>query len=148
MKEIRTAGINELARIEKIELASFPENPWSMSALRATMEREDSLCLLAIADGQAAGYAISVSAADQAEILKVAVLPGHRRIGLGRSLVRALLEHLGESGCLEVFLECRASNQAAVGLYLTLGFKETGRRKGYYTDTNEDAVIMRQGLRG
>ncbi len=76
------------------------------------------------------------------------ILPVSAISGLGQSLVRAVTENLGRTGCTEVFLECQASKHAAINMYGSLGFEETGRRKGYYTDTKEGAEVMRQGPGG
>ena len=146
MNEILPVSTADLALICEVESSCFPGNPWSIESLRASMVR--AICLAAFVDGDVVGYALASCAAPEAEMLKVAVLPGYRRQGIGQRLVRAMTETLGRTGCHEVFLECRASNHAAINMYGSLGFEETGRRKSYYTDTKEDAVLMRQGPGG
>lgn len=148
MNKISPASANDLGLIYEIESSCFSENAWSMESLRASIAGENSLCLAAFVGVKMVGYALASCVAGQAEILKVAVLPGFRRQGHGMGLIRAVVQLLESAGCHEVFLECRASNQAAINMYGGLGFKETGRRKEYYTDTHEDAVVMRQSHGG
>ncbi|MCK4910329.1 MAG: ribosomal protein S18-alanine N-acetyltransferase [Thermodesulfovibrionales bacterium] len=148
MNEILPVSASDLTLIDEVERSCFPGNPWSIESLRASILRDRSICLAAFVDGDVVGYALASCAAPEAEMLKVAVLPGYRRQGIGQRLVRAMTKTLGRTGCHEVFLECRASNHAAINMYGSLGFEETGRRKGYYTDTKEDAVIMRQAHGG
>ena len=90
-----------------------------------------------------AGYAIAHHAADEGEILNLGVAPAHQRRGVGRVLVEHLLTLLAERGVDAVFLEVRESNAAARRLYQRLGFREVGRRPGYYRRPVEDAVILR-----
>lgn len=79
--------------------------------------------------------------ADQAHVVAVGVAPEHRRRGMGRLVVVALLELAQELGLTDATLECRVSNEGAQALYRDLGFYEVGRRIKYYRNS-EDAVIM------
>lgn len=97
-------------------------------------------------NGTLLGYGGCSLAADEAEILTVAAAPAHRRCGIGRALVRAMLRDVSSRGAKHVYLECRASNEAAQRLYVSLGFAESGRRKNYYTRPREDAVLMALAL--
>ena len=87
------------------------------------------------------GFILARAAADEAEILTLAVAPTARRKGLGRALVRAVAAHARTLGIRNVFLEVGAGNDAAQGLYRGLGFVAMGRRKAYYGD--EDADVLR-----
>ncbi|HEX4601181.1 MAG TPA: ribosomal protein S18-alanine N-acetyltransferase, partial [Gemmatimonadales bacterium] len=86
-------------------------------------------------------------AADEGEILNLGVAPGHRRRGVGRALVEAMLARCGERGVTTVYLEVRESNSGARRLYETVGFHEVARRARYYQRPVEDAVILRASLR-
>ena len=90
-----------------------------------------------------AGYVVALDAADEGEILNLAVAPGGRRNGLGRALVRSILEALTARGVRQVYLEVRESNAPARALYAARGFKEVGRRKQYYRRPVEDAIVLR-----
>ena len=93
-----------------------------------------------------AGYAVAHHAADEAEILNLGVAPAQRRRGLGRALVVRLMALLADRGVRAVYLEVRESNDAARRLYQQLGFRDVGRRPGYYRRPVEDAVILRTAV--
>lgn len=96
------------------------------------------------------GFILSRVAADEAEILSVAVDPKQRGAGLGRKLVDANLDALGRARVLQVFLEVEDGNRAAVALYSRAGFEQVGRRQGYYRaadGTRRDALMMRINLK-
>jgi len=85
-------------------------------------------------------------AADEMEILNLAVHPDLRRRGMGTTLIRAMLEHCGRKKVARGFLDVKASNTAAIDLYGKFGFKKIGVRRNYYPDTREDALLMRLDL--
>jgi ribosomal-protein-alanine N-acetyltransferase len=89
------------------------------------------------------GYVVAHYAADEGEILNLGVTPAHRRRGIGRALIRRMLQLLAGRGVRHVFLEVRASNTEARRLYETLGFGEVARRARYYRRPVEDAVVLR-----
>ena len=93
--------------------------------------------------GAIVGYVVALEAADEGEILNLAVAPAGRRSGLGRALVERILEALTASGVRQVYLEVRESNAPARALYAAHGFKEAGRRKQYYRRPVEDAIVLR-----
>jgi ribosomal-protein-alanine N-acetyltransferase len=102
--------------------------------------------LFLVADGddaKIAGYIVALEAADSGEILNLAVAPGGRRHGLGRALVKQVVETLRGRGVQEIYLEVRESNAPARALYAGHGFKEVGRRKQYYRRPLEDAIVLR-----
>jgi len=96
-----------------------------------------------------AGFVMSRQAADEAEILSIVVAPAHRGNRLGASLLGAHLSRLAGNGVAQVFLEVEDGNVAAERLYRHLGFREVGRRKGYYPKADGSraaAVAMRLDL--
>ena len=99
--------------------------------------------LVAEADARIGGYVVALDAADEGEILNLAVAETGRRRGLGRALVQAIVDALEARGVRQVFLEVRESNAAARALYAGFGFKDVGRRKGYYRRPVEDAIVLR-----
>src|SRR2546426_11133875 len=101
---------------------------------------------VATARAAVAGYVVAHHAADEGEILNLAVTPLHRRRGLGRALVRHVLGRLARRMVKIVFLEARQADTAARRLYESLGFVGVGRRPGYYRRPLEDAVILRVTL--
>ncbi len=94
---------------------------------------------MAVVRGQVAGFAVSRSlAADESELLNLAVDPAFRRLGVGRTLVASITS--GHPGTL--WLEVRESNLAARNLYETMGFKVLSRRAEYYSESHESAIVM------
>lgn len=92
------------------------------------------------------GFAVANLLAPEAELEVVAVANQSQRQGLGSRLLAALTERLREAGASEILLEVRVSNQAAIGLYRSLGFRPSGVRERYYVDPIEDAVVMAMRL--
>jgi ribosomal-protein-alanine N-acetyltransferase len=95
-------------------------------------------------NGGICGYAILMPVIDEAELLNIAVAPGQQRRGLGRALLREMLEVAQKNGLRRVYLEVRPSNGAAIALYRSAGFAVIGVRRGYYPNDrgNEDALVM------
>jgi ribosomal-protein-alanine N-acetyltransferase len=103
-----------------------------------------ALFLVAEGEGQTiAGYVVALDAADEGEILNLAVAPAGRRHGLGRALVEHVLEVLRARGIRHVYLEVRESNAPARALYAAHGFEEVSRRRHYYRRPVEDAIVLR-----
>jgi ribosomal-protein-alanine N-acetyltransferase len=92
--------------------------------------------------GKIIGYAGMWLIVDEAHVTNVAILPAYRGKRLGEKLMSALLEHAKNRGAVRMTLEVRASNTVAQGLYSKFGFTSQGRRRNYYMDTKEDALIM------
>lgn len=135
---IRAATFADLAAVAEIERASFPD-PWSLAAFRVHL---DDVFLVAEAAPGITGYAVAWCLGPEAEILNVAVAPAGRRQGTGRILLQTLLAAIVRTGVRRVFLEVRVSNAAAIALYGNAGFREVGRRPGYYDHPREDALIL------
>jgi ribosomal-protein-alanine acetyltransferase len=87
-------------------------------------------------------------AVDEAEVANLAVASAARGQGIGALLVQAVLDRARAMGALDCWLEVRASNAAARGLYRHLGFDDVGLRRRYYARPVEDAILMRRNLRG
>jgi ribosomal-protein-alanine N-acetyltransferase len=98
------------------------------------------------ADGEVLGDAGLLTISETAQIVTVGVRPDARRRGVGRMLVRALIEEARRRGADEVLLEVRVDNEPARTLYANEGFTELGRRRGYYDRGRVDAVVMRRGI--
>lgn len=117
-------------------------DPWSVRDFEDCVT-SDAAFLVAESARGVVGYVIALDAADEGEILNLAVAPDGRRHGVGRALVREILETLADRGVHKVFLEVRESNTAARALYAGYGFKEVGRRPQYYRRPVEDAIVLR-----
>jgi len=141
---IRPARAADIAAVAAIEREVFAD-PWSANDFQECVAG-GVLFSVATARAAVAGYVVAHHAADEGEILNLAVTPLHRRRGLGRALVRHVLGRLARRMVKIVFLEARQSNTAARRLYESLGFVGVGRRPGYYRRPVEDAVILRVTL--
>ena len=96
-----------------------------------------------------AGFALYRAVADEAELLTISVLPEARRSGIGAGLLSACEDGARAAGAARLFLEVAAGNLAARALYGRAGYRECGRRKGYYRRpdaTRDDAVVMEKAL--
>jgi len=130
--------------VHAIEQASFTD-PWSVRDFRECVA-SDVVFLVAATRGGVDGYVIAQDAADEGEILNLAVAPARHRGGIGRALVEQVLRTLAERGVRQVFLEVRDSNAAARALYEGVGFEEVGRRTRYYRRPVEDAIVLRAAI--
>ena len=93
-------------------------------------------------DGRVAGILIGQVAANELEILNLAVAKAHRRRGIATQLLTAALESARAAGARESYLEVRASNEAGIAFYSRMGFRVSGHRPNYYRDPVEDAVLL------
>ena len=138
---IRKMQPEDLAEVCKIEKENF-SLPWSEKSFLESMEREDTVFLVALEDEDIAGYIGCYCIAGAGEITNVAVKASHRRKGIGGKLLQKLYEEGAALDTQEYFLEVRESNEAAIGLYLRQGFVKEGIRKNFYEKPVENAVIM------
>lgn len=122
-------------------LKGSPEaSKWSSESLSDSVSR--GIAWAAEESGHVAGILIGRVAADEFEILNLAVEKGARRRGLATELVNTALEHARTEGAQQAYLEVRASNHAAIALYTRLGFRVCGRRPNYYRNPEEDALVL------
>ena len=137
----------DLDEVLDIERASFT-TPWSRAAFRyEILQNRVARCLVIRAGGgPVLGYLCLWEVAHEIHVTNLAVHPAHRRQGLGRALLGPLLEEARGRGITLAFLEVRPGNTDAIRLYEGLGFRVIGRRKGYYFDTGEDALVMEAPL--
>lgn len=112
----------------------------------AELARSYGLLLVARQHGEIAGFLLAWRAADELHLTDLGVTARARRRGVARALVEQLCVEGRQRGSRVVLLEVRESNHAARALYTAAGFEELDRRKRYYSDTGEDAVVMRLEL--
>jgi len=141
---VRRAGEADLPAVWAIEQVSFP-TPWSRSLLATELRREKSLYLAAEIDGELIGYVGMWLSVGEGHVCTLAVDPEWRGRGVAEALMLCVLERAVALNARLVVLEHRTGNAAAAGLYDKLGFIQVGRRKGYYHDTGEDAIVMAVG---
>lgn len=132
----------DLPQIQGILDASPEAAAWSAGSLWGTLQSYPSYFLIGWQGEGIAGFIAARRVVDEAEILNLAVKPEYRRRGVGCALVKALLEVLARESVLQVFLEVRESNAGAIRFYQALGFREVGKRRGYYREPEEAALIL------
>ena len=139
----------DLDEVLAIERASF-SMPWSRGAFLYEMQQNRVARCWVGRDERArvAGYLCLWEVADEVHVTNIAVRTDLRRQGIARSLLRTVLDDARSRRFKIVVLEVRPSNQHAVSLYESFGFRVVGRRRGYYYDTGEDALVMEADLRG
>jgi ribosomal-protein-alanine N-acetyltransferase len=134
-----------LERIYEIETLSFPA-PWSSNAFRQEVKNPVSHLLGLLVNGTLQGYVCFWLFAGEIQLVNIAVHPKARGQGLGNYLLTKVLEFAASRSTQAIWLEVRLSNRTARSLYEKFGFAEVGRRRKYYTDNNEDAVVMSLNL--
>src|SRR5262249_2726639 len=129
--------------------ADLGEPAWSRQELAELLASPGVAGVLVEADHRPVGFALWRHAADEAELLTLAVSPGHRRRGAGRRLMSTVVCDARERGARALFLEVGSDNPQAKALYDDMGFRIVGRRPAYYRRASgpaADAVVMRLAL--
>lgn len=143
---LRRARPSDLGAIDRIERASFG-NPWPLDAYAQELEREHGTVEVATIRGEGViGFSCAWHVAAEAHLMRIATDPRFRRRGIGRDLLCAVLARAQSASCLHITLEVASTNAPAVALYRAWGFREIGRRKGYYRVPPDDALVMRRAL--
>ena len=127
--------------VSEIEIKSFAL-PWKRDTFFEVVQRENTAYVVGELGGKIVAYAGAWLAFGEAEVMSVAVDPEFRGRGFGRKLFAELLKICKSRGATAVTLEVRPSNTAAIKIYESFGLKSVGRRKNYYVDNGEDALIM------
>jgi [ribosomal protein S18]-alanine N-acetyltransferase len=140
----------DLDSVLGLELDLFGEEAWSRQMLVGELGQQPASRYYLVAEeaGTIVGYAGLLAAGGQADVLTIAVSAVHWGKGIGSELLADLLEEAVRRGCTEVFLEVRADNTRAQGLYRWWGFDNIGIRRGYYQPSGMDAIVMRRNLAG
>ncbi|HEY8346420.1 MAG TPA: ribosomal protein S18-alanine N-acetyltransferase [Symbiobacteriaceae bacterium] len=135
--------LTDLDGVMEVERLSFL-TPWSRRDFLVELMQPFAVYIVARRGEQVVGYGGMHVIADQAHVTNIAVHPDHRGQGLGERIMRRLIELAAERGAERMTLEVRVSNTPARNLYEKLGFVTApgAVRKGYYTDTGEDAIVM------
>jgi ribosomal-protein-alanine N-acetyltransferase len=137
----------DVAAVGSLERTSYAF-PWSEGIFRDCL-RVGYLCRVAEMEGEVVAYGIVAMGAGEAHILNLCVHGDMRGRGVGRQMLRLLIERARQAGTAEVFLEVRPSNLLAIALYQSVGFVQVGLRKGYYQAEHgrEDALVLKLDLK-
>ena len=138
---VRGMGKKDLRDVLAIEKRSF-KSPWTKKLFEETLFSPISMNFVITAGNELVGYLCLYTVEPEAHILNVAISPAHRQKGYASALMDRVIEELGGKGITQYYLEVREGNNEALGLYRKFGFAAIGKRKKYYTDTNEDALVM------
>lgn len=149
---IRPVGLLDLEGLAVLHAECFPDGHWTASTFTQLLISPSCFGLLALGSYGSfegpCGFVVARVVADESEILTLGVGTGHRRMGFGCALVQAAQRKSVEGGARVMFLEAAEDNQAALAMYLRLGFRIVGRRTGYYQRSHGpcDGVTMRCDL--
>ncbi len=138
---IRPATPDDAAVIAAIEREAFGDHAWSTALVDLELTAHGRVVVVAEQDDVLVGYASAAVIADVADLTRIAVRPDARRAGVARELLDALLEQAADRGAEQMMLEVAATNEPALGFYVTSGFTEVARRRDYY-GIGVDAVVM------
>ena len=150
---VRNATVDDVARMIRLERQSPTTAHWTgqqyADLFGARGEPPVRLALVAEEAGSSAlsGFLVARHMPPEWELENIVVAPAVRRMGIGQQLMDALLFQVQQTNSDAIFLEVRDSNVAARRLYEKLGFRENGRRKAYYSNPTEDAVLYSKTLR-
>ena len=152
---VRAGSAADFAAVLLLERETAEAPHWSEAEYRSIVETAGGIrrCIFVAAVGErvvgfSVGKAVGSGVEGVGELESVAVAGAARRRGLGRALCEAVVEWCRDEGVGEVELEVRAGSGGAIAMYLGLGFTAVGRRRGYYRDPVDDALLMRLKLEG
>ena len=143
--KVRRMTMEDGAAVAEMEHQLFSD-AWSEKSILETLDQTNTICLIAEKAGRTAGYLLAYTAADEAEIARIAVVKELQRQGAARALLTELESVCGSEGIKKILLDVRSGNSAARALYANAGFKEDGIRQRFYEDPVEDAILMSREL--
>ena len=139
---VRRMTLEDIQAVVELDQISF-SLPWPERSFRFELtDNPASRCWVAEADGRVVGMVVTWLFVDEAHIATIATHPEYRRQGIARKLLTYTLQSAIREGARSSFLEVRASNLPAQEMYRKFGYVEVGRRKRYYRDNDEDAILM------
>lgn len=141
-RTIREMTAGDMPPVMEIERSCFI-TPWTEGMFRSQLRfRDQAINLVLVEEGIVVGYAAAWIAYDEIHLLSIAVAPAARRRGLGGEILGAVMDRGRARSADRVILEVREGNAAARAFYRVHGFVDIGMRRRYYSDTDEDAIIM------
>ena len=134
--------LEDIPAVIELDKLSFTL-PWPERSFRFELtDNPASRCWVFEQDGKIVGMIVAWLLVDEAHVATIATHPDHRRQGIARKLLTYALRYMSKEGAITSFLEVRESNTAAQEMYREFGYEAAGRRKRYYKDTDEDAILM------
>lgn len=138
LRQALESDIEEIHSIEK----QCKREPWSVSMLRPEFSHPWSRFRVASLEEEIVAFCLSWLVPDELHILNIATLPFYQRNGIARKMMHDAFQIAHEADALRICLEVRVSNEPARKLYDSFDFKEVGRRKKYYKNPSEDALVL------
>jgi ribosomal-protein-alanine N-acetyltransferase len=132
---------SDLEVVSAIEKEVF-QDPWSINAFKTDLRNKMAWPMVAEFEKKVVGYSSIYIVAGEIQIGNFAVSPGFRNRGVARKMMDVIFDKANENKCHSIFLEVRESNKPAIDLYESYGFAATGKRKDYYSNPRENAIIM------
>lgn len=136
----------DLVEIAAIEKESFENDPWTIDQIKSEYVAPGRFYIVAEFEGRVVGYAGIVKRGESGDVLTISVAKSHRRKGIGRELLRRIIDWARTNSCEAMMLEVRVGNEEATPLYNSFGFIEISRRPDYY-GPGENAIVMRKELK-
>jgi [ribosomal protein S18]-alanine N-acetyltransferase len=144
---IREMRVSDALATHEI-LAESPEAAnWTEHAIRSSLTSSHALAFVSVIEREIRGCVLGASAEGEAEILNLAVKPLYRRRGIASCLVKHILAEWQRKDVQRIYLEVRESNVGAINFYEGMGFQRVGRRKRYYAEPEEDALVLERQCR-
>ncbi len=142
----KVADSSHVDQMHEIEEAVFPV-PWSYESLAQDVcEHEISVYIVGLCGAEVVSYAGLWYVLEESHVTNIAVKVGYRRRGIGKEMLKILCDSARVLNVKTMTLEVRESNENAIAMYEKAGFIKVNRRKRYYTDNQEDAIIMNTTL--
>lgn len=140
-RNVRFMTAEDIPAVYEIERQSF-SLPWSEKSFRESLDLPHAIFLVAEDETQILGYCGMYQVFHEGDITNIAVLPQYRGMGIGGSLLEAVIACAAERGIVDITLEVRESNIQAIHLYSRFGFENVGIRKNFYEKPREHAIVM------
>ena len=146
LRPMRSNDVDALVVLAQVLFAGDP--PWSAEHFETELAGvpETRWYVIAEVDGDVAGYAGLMAAADTADVQALAVAPAYQRRGIGTTLLTAVIDEATRRRVGALLLEVRADNDPALAIYRRHGFEQISRRRGYYDGGRVDALVLRRVL--
>ena len=145
MKRVFLADESHALLIANLEKRTVT-HPQSEKSLVEFFKLERNFAVVCLENGELVSYCTLTSVLDEAQIINVATAPEYKRQGCAKAVFERIFEECAHRGIITVSLEVRESNSPAISLYEDLGFSVAGKRKDFYTDPRENALIMIKNL--
>jgi [ribosomal protein S18]-alanine N-acetyltransferase len=143
---LRPATAADVARVAALERELFGADAWSEATVTADLDTPGRRVLVAVEDATVVGYAVTSLVGELVDLQRIAVHPDHQGRGVAGALLEAALSAADADGAEAMLLEVSTENHPALRLYRGAGFSRIDRRRGYYRD-GSDAAVMRRPVR-